>query len=179
MKIYTKTGDEGDTGLFGGGRVPKDHPRVTAYGEVDSLNAAMGFATALEPRNWEGPLLEGIQRDLFTVGAILATPDPKKPKVPPAPISGERIAALEHAIDRLEAALPPLDRFILPGGGPKGAAFHVARTTCRRAERSVVSLAREHDVPKEVLIYLNRLSDLLFVMARSTNRATGNAELQW
>jgi len=179
VKIYTKTGDAGDTGLFGGGRVPKDHPRVAAYGEVDSLNAAVGFATALEPRTWEAALLESIQRDLFTVGAILATPDPKKPKVPPAPISPERIAALEHAIDRLEEKLAPLDRFILPGGGPKGAALHLARTTCRRAERTVVSLAREHGVPKEVLIYLNRLSDLLFVLARSANQAAGHPELQW
>ena len=179
MKIYTKTGDAGDTGLFGGGRVPKDHPRVAAYGEVDSLNAAIGFAASLEPQSWEGPLLESIQRDLFTVGAILATPDPKKPKVPPAPIAVERITALEQAIDRLEERLKPLDRFILPGGGPKGAAFHVARTTCRRAERTVVSLAREHAVPKEVVIYLNRLSDLLFVLARSANHTAGHPELQW
>lgn len=179
MRIYTKTGDGGDTGLFGGGRVPKDHPRVAAYGEVDALNAAVGFAAALDPAAWEAPLLESIQRDLFTAGAILATPDPAKLKTPPAPVTLDRITALERAIDRLEQDLPPLDRFILPGGGPKGAAFHVARTTCRRAERSVVSLAREDDVPKEVLIYLNRLSDLLFVMARSANRAAGDAELQW
>lgn len=179
MKIYTKTGDAGDTGLFGGGRVPKDHPRVAAYGEVDALNAAVGFAASLEPPAWEGPLLESIQRDLFTVGAILATPDPRKPKVPPAPIAAERITALEQAIDRIETGLPPLDRFILPGGDPKGAALHVARTTCRRAERTVVSLAREHAVPSEVLIYLNRLSDLLFVLARSANRAARHSELQW
>ena len=179
MRIYTKTGDAGDTGLFGGGRVPKDHPRVSAYGEVDSLNAAVGFAAALDPRDWEAGLLESIQRDLFTVGAILATPDPKKPKTPPAPIAAERITALEQAIDRLEEQLPPLDRFILPGGGPKGAALHVARTTCRRAERTVVSLAREHAVPKEVLVYLNRLSDLLFVLARAANRNAGHSEIQW
>ncbi|HEY6784318.1 MAG TPA: cob(I)yrinic acid a,c-diamide adenosyltransferase [Gemmatimonadales bacterium] len=179
MKIYTKTGDAGDTGLFGGGRVPKDHPRVAAYGEVDSLNAAVGFAASLEPATWEGALLEGIQRDLFTTGAILATPDPRKPKTPPAPITAERITALEQAIDRLEHGLPPLDRFILPGGGPKGAAFHVARTTCRRAERAVVTLARSETIPKEVLIYLNRLSDLLFVLARSANQAAGHPELQW
>lgn len=179
MKIYTKTGDAGDTGLFGGGRVPKDHPRVAAYGEVDSLNAAVGFAASLEPTAWERPLLEAIQRDLFTAGAILATPDPKKPKTPPVPVTADRITALEEAIDRLELALPRLERFILPGGGPKGAAFHVARTTCRRAERAVVSLAHGEAVPKEVLIYLNRLSDLLFVLARSTNQAAGHPELQW
>lgn len=179
MKIYTKTGDAGDTGLFGGGRVPKDHPRVAAYGEVDALNAAVGFAASLEPRTWEGPLLEAIQRDLFTAGAILATPQPGKLKTPPAPIGPERITALERAIDRLEEGLPPLDRFILPGGGPKGAAFHMARTTCRRAERAVVSLARDESIPKDVLVYLNRLSDLLFVLARSANRAAGHSELQW
>lgn len=179
MKIYTKTGDAGDTGLFGGGRVPKDHPRVAAYGEVDSLNAAVGFAASLEPADWEAPVLEAVQRDLFTVGAILATPDPRKLKTPPAPVSPERITALEQAIDRLEQGLPPLDRFILPGGGPKGAAFHVARTTCRRAERAVVGLARGEPVPKDVLIYLNRLSDLLFVLARSANRAAGQSERQW
>ena len=179
VKIYTKTGDAGDTGLFGGGRVPKDHPRVAAYGEVDSLNAAVGFAASLDPAGWESALLEGIQRDLFTAGAILATPDPKKLKTPPAPVSAERIAVLEQAIDRLEQGLKPLDRFILPGGSPKGAAFHVARTTCRRAERAVVALARSEAIPKEVLIYLNRLSDLLFVLARSANQAAGHPELQW
>jgi cob(I)alamin adenosyltransferase len=179
MKIYTKTGDAGDTGLFGGGRVPKDHPRVAAYGEVDSLNAAVGFAASLDPASWEAPLLEAIQRDLFTAGAILATPDPKKLKTAPAPITADRIAALEQAIDRLEKGIPPLDRFILPGGGPKGAAFHVARTTCRRAERAVVGLARGESIPGEVLIYLNRLSDLLFVLARSANRSTGHPELPW
>jgi cob(I)alamin adenosyltransferase len=179
VKIYTKTGDAGDTGLFGGGRVPKDHLRVTAYGEVDALNAAVGFAASLDPQDWEGPLLEAIQRDLFTAGAILATPHPEKLKTPPAPIGGGRITALEQAIDRLEEALPPLDRFILPGGAPKGAAFHVARTTCRRAERAVVGLARTESVRKDVVVYLNRLSDLLFVLARSANRAAGHSELQW
>jgi cob(I)alamin adenosyltransferase len=179
VKIYTKTGDAGDTGLFGGGRVPKDHPRVTAYGEVDSLNAAVGFASSLDPAGWEAPLLEAIQRDLFTAGAILATPDPRKLKTPLAAVSLDRITALEQAIDRLEQGLPPLDRFILPGGGPKGAAFHVARTSCRRAERAVVGLARSETIPAEVLIYLNRLSDLLFVLARSANQAAGHPELQW
>ena len=179
MKIYTKTGDAGDTGLFGGGRVPKDHPRVTAYGDVDALNAAVGFAAALDPASWEAPLLESIQRDLFTAGAILATPHPEKLNTPLAPLTADRITALEKAIDRLESGLPPLDRFILPGGGPKGAALHVARTTCRRAERAVVPLARDHAVPSEVLVYLNRLSDLLFVLARSANQAAGHSERQW
>jgi len=179
VKIYTKTGDAGDTGLFGGGRVRKDHPRVAAYGEVDSLNAAVGFAAALDPRDWESSLLEGIQRDLFTAGAILATPHPEKLNTPLAPLAADRISALERAIDRLEEGLPPLDRFILPGGAPKGAAFHVARTTCRRAERAVVGLARTEGIPKEVVVYLNRLSDLLFVLARSANRAAGRSELQW
>ena len=179
MKIYTKTGDAGDTGLFGGGRVPKDHPRVAAYGEVDATNAAIGFAVSLDPAPWEGPLFEGIQRDLFTAGAILATPAPGKLASPPAPLSPARVTALEHAIDRLEAGLPPLERFVLPGGSPKGAALHVARTACRRAERAVVTLARSESVPAEILIYLNRLSDLLFVLARAANRAAGLPDIPW
>lgn len=179
MKIYTKTGDAGDTGLFGGGRVPKDHPRVAAYGQVDELNAAIGFGASLEPPAWEGPLLERIQRDLFTMGARLATPDPGKLKTPPEPIGETRITALEQAIDRLEGGLAPLQQFILPGGTPKAAALHLARTACRRAERAVVTLSRESDVPREIGIYLNRLSDLLFVLARAANAAAGHPDIVW
>jgi len=179
VKIYTKTGDAGDTGLFGGGRVPKDHPRVTAYGEVDAANAAIGFAVSLDPAGWEGPLFEAIQRDLFTAGALLATPKPDKLAKPPTPLPAGRVTALEQAIDRLEAGLSPLERFILPGGSPKAAALHVARTSCRRAERAVVTLARAESVPAEILVYLNRLSDLLFVLARAANRAAGHSDIQW
>ncbi|HET7791135.1 MAG TPA: cob(I)yrinic acid a,c-diamide adenosyltransferase [Gemmatimonadales bacterium] len=181
MKIYTKTGDTGETGLFGGGRVPKDDPRVSAYGDVDELNAAIGAGAAQEPRDFERPLLEGVQRHLFTIGAELATPDPAKlARALPGPVISEReVGDLEKAIDRLEAGLPPLKQFILPGGAPKGAALHLARTICRRAERSVVRLARGAAVSPAILTYLNRLSDLLFVLARAANAAQGVGDAPW
>jgi cob(I)alamin adenosyltransferase len=182
VKIYTKTGDDGETGLFGGGRVPKDDTRVRAYGEVDELNAAIAMANALEPRGFESAALEQIQRDLFTIGAQLATPDPArlaKALAPRAPIGEAAIAALEALIDRHEAALPPLKAFILPGGSVKAAAFHFARTVCRRAERGIVTLARASDVSPMILKYLNRLSDLLFVLARAANRVSGGTDIPW
>lgn len=178
MKIYTKTGDAGETGLRGGRRVPKDDARVAAYGAVDELNAAIGFAGALEPASFEGPLLDAIQRDLFTIGAELATPDPAKP-APEAPLGAAEVEALERAIDRNEQRLEPLAQFILPGGTPKAAALHVARTVCRRAEREVVGLGRRGPVSPAVLQYLNRLSDLLFVLARAANLAAGRPDLKW
>src|SRR3982751_6282149 len=143
MKIYTKTGDAGETGLFGGGRVPKDDPRVSAYGDVDETNAAIGFAASLEPAGFESAALQTIQRDLFAVGAELATPDRTKLR---ASLQPDRVGIVEQLIDKYDAALPPLKNFILPAGTPKAAAFHLARTTCRRAERSVVTLARRHVV---------------------------------
>jgi cob(I)alamin adenosyltransferase len=181
MRIYTKTGDGGETGLFGGERVPKDHRRVAAYGEVDELNAAIGFARAQEPRDVEDELLQAIQRHLFTIGAELATPDPARlAKALGGPPLGEAdVTALERAIDRLDADLPPLQTFILPGGAPKGAALHVARTVCRRAERGVVGLAREVVVSPAIGRYLNRLSDLLFVLARAANARAGVGDLPW
>ena len=181
MKIYTKTGDAGETGLFGGERVPKDHPRVAAYGDVDELNACIGLARALEPRDFEDALLQAIQRDLFAIGAVLATPDPARLiKALGGPgIADPAVEQLEVAIDRHEAALPPLKSFILPGGAPKGAALHVARTVCRRAERGVVGLGRASGVSPVVGRYLNRLSDLLFVLARTANHAAGAAEIPW
>ncbi len=177
MKIYTKTGDAGETGLFGGGRVPKDDPRVQAYGDVDELNAAIGLATALEPMSYDRDRLEAIQRDLFTIGAELATSDPTKLKTPR--IDETRIRSLEQGIDDHETNLPPLKNFILPGGFPKAAAFHLARTTCRRAERAVVALAREQSVNPEIIKYLNRLSDLLFVLARAVNKFGGRGDTPW
>ena len=181
MKIYTKTGDEGETGLFGGERVPKDHRRVAAYGDVDELNAAVGLARATAPVDFEDSLLQTIQRDLFTVGAELATPDPARlaKALGGPPLGDAEVTALEQAIDRLDAGLPPLKAFILPGGAPKGAAFHVARTVCRRAERTVVSLARETPVSPAIRRYLNRLSDLLFVLARAANARAGAGDLPW
>ena len=181
MKIYTKTGDAGETGLFAGGRVPKDHVRVAACGDVDELNAAVGAALAVEPRPFESDLLQAVQRDLFTIGAELATPDAAKlAKALPGPPVGEaNIAALEQAIDRHEKALEPLRNFILPGGTLKAAALHVARTVCRRAERSVVRVTRETAVSGAVLRYLNRLSDLLFVLARAANARAGEPDVRW
>ncbi|MGH7645972.1 MAG: cob(I)yrinic acid a,c-diamide adenosyltransferase, partial [Gemmatimonadales bacterium] len=183
VKIYTKTGDGGDTGLFGGGRVPKDHPRVRAYGEVDELSAAVGLALSLEPPQFESALLHTIQRDLFTIGAELATPDAgqlhKAMRRSGAPINESDVAALEDVIDIHEATLPVLKNFILPGGSPKAAAFHLARTVCRRAERVVAALSREAPVSPAILKYLNRLSDLLFVLARAANAQDGRADVEW
>ncbi len=180
-KIYTKTGDEGDTGLFGGGRVSKDHPRVAAYGEIDELNAVIGMARAIEVMSRIDEVLAPVQRDLFSLGALLATPDIEKMKeqLQKARISDARIAQLEQAIDDGEAELEPLKAFILPGGTPKAAALHVARTTCRRAERAVIHLQRETQIPQIVVIYLNRLSDLLFILARVANRRAGAGEVTW
>ena len=176
MKIYTKTGDAGETGLFGGGRVPKDDPRVRAYGDIDETNAVIGFAAALEPDKFESDTLQAIQRDLFAIGAELATPDAAKRR---ATLQTDRISALELWIDKYEDSLPPLKNFILPGGTPKAAAFHLARTTCRRAERSVVTLARDHQVNPSIIHYLNRLSDLLFMLARGVNQQAGRADIPW
>lgn len=180
-KIYTKTGDEGDTGLFGGGRVSKDHPRVSAYGDIDELNAVIGMARSVEMMPRIDEVLAPVQRDLFALGALLATPDLEKMKeqLSKARISDARIAQMEQAIDDGEAELEPLKAFILPGGTPKAAALHVARTTCRRAERAVIHLQREAEIPQIVIIYLNRLSDLLFVLARVANRRAGAGEVTW
>lgn len=181
MKIYTRTGDRGDTGLFGGGRVSKDHPRVEAYGDVDELNASIGWARAAGDLPRVDEVLIGIQRDLFSLGALLATPQPDKvqQQLEKAQISDERVAELERAIDDGEAELEPLTAFIIPGGGPKAAALHVARTVCRRAERRVITLHRDLDVPPLAVTYLNRLSDLLFVLARVAARRSGAAEVTW
>lgn len=181
MKIYTKTGDAGDTGLFGGGRVRKDHPRVQAYGSVDELNASLGMARALDPLPRIDDLLLDIQRDLFSLGALLATPDPDKVReyLEKASIGDARIAELERAIDAGEAELEPLRAFILPGGTVKAAALHLSRTVCRRAERDVLSMSRSETIPPLVIIYLNRLSDLLFVLARVAATRGGAAEVQW
>ena len=181
MKIYTKTGDAGDTGLFGGGRTPKNDPRVEAYGDVDELNAALGLARASELMPRIDEVLVPIQRDLFAIGALLATPDRDKMKqqLEKARIDDARIAELEHAIDDGDAELEPLKAFIIPGGTPKAAALHLARTVCRRAERRVVALRSTVEVPAVVVVYLNRLSDLLFTLARVANRRAGAGEVTW
>lgn len=181
MKIYTRTGDSGDTGLFGGGRVPKDDPRVEAYGDVDELNAVIGMARSAESMPRVDEVLVPIQRDLFSIGALLATPDVEKMQshLAKARIGDERIAELEHAIDACDQELEPLKAFILPGGTQKAAALHVARTVCRRAERRVIHLQREVELPQIVVVYLNRLSDLLFTLARLANVRAGAGEVTW
>jgi cob(I)alamin adenosyltransferase len=181
MKIYTKTGDSGDTGLFGGGRVAKSHPRVEAYGDVDELNAVLGLVRATDPLPRIDDVLLPIQRDLFAIGALLATPDREKMRqhLEKARVDEARIADLEHAIDDGDAELEPLRAFIVPGGTPKAAALHVARTVCRRAERRVVQLRADAEIPQLVVIYLNRLSDLLFTLARVANRRAGAEESAW
>ncbi|HET9635158.1 MAG TPA: cob(I)yrinic acid a,c-diamide adenosyltransferase [Gemmatimonadaceae bacterium] len=181
MKIYTKTGDKGDTGLFGGGRVPKDDPRVEAYGDVDELNAVIGMARAIEPLPRIDEVLVPMQRDLFSIGALLATPDLDKmhKHLEKANIDEGRITELERSIDDCDRDLEPLKAFIIPGGSKKGATLHVARTVCRRAERRVISLQREVEIPQIVVVYLNRLSDLLFTLARLANVLTGAGEVTW
>lgn len=180
MKIYTKTGDQGQTGLIGGTRVPKDHARVAAYGDIDELNAAIGLAKAHTRDARLSTLLGEIQRDLFALGAQLADPTAKVgAKKAKAAITAARIRRLEKAIDSREAALPPLTAFILPGGAPLGASLHLARTICRRAERAIVTLARGEAVDARVLAYVNRLADLLFVLARFENQRSGEPEDRW
>jgi cob(I)alamin adenosyltransferase len=181
MKIYTKTGDTGDTGLFGGGRVGKDHPRVEAYGDVDELNATLGLVRALEPMPRIDEVIVPVQRDLFSIGALLATPDRDKMRasLEKARIDDDRIRELEMAIDQCEAELDPLRSFIVPGGTAKAASLHVARTICRRAERRVVALRHSEEIPEIVVIFLNRLSDLLFMLARVANRRAGAGEVSW
>ena len=182
MKIYTKTGDTGQTALMGGLRVGKDHGRVAAFGDVDEANAAIGVARSQQPIELADALLEAIQRDLFTIGGALATPAPErlksrqKVKVVMAP---ERIRLLEKSIDDAAAELPALKAFVLPAGTPKATALHYARTVCRRAERAVVHLAGSDEVSPEILVYLNRLSDLLFMLARLANHRAGVADVTW
>jgi cob(I)alamin adenosyltransferase len=179
MKIYTKTGDLGETSLLGGARVPKDHLRVAAYGDVDETNAALGVVRALALPPLE-TLLFAIQKDLFAIGAQLADPSHKvASKRAKAAVTAAHVRRLEGAIDSREAKLPPLRSFVLPGGAPAAAFLHQARTVCRRAERSVVTLAREADVDPRIIVYLNRLSDLLFVLARFENHRAGIAEDRW
>jgi len=178
MKIYTKTGDKGETALFGGGRVPKSSPRVAAYGDVDELNAWLGAARAWCADAEIRAALERIQGELFVVGAILATPNPVRRKGERFELSVERIHALEREIDAWDAELEELRSFILPGGGKAAAIVHVGRAACRRAERAVVGLEAD-DLPPSLVPYLNRLSDWLFTCARALNRREGISEAAW
>jgi cob(I)alamin adenosyltransferase len=178
VKIYTKTGDAGDTGLFGGGRVGKDNPRVDAYGEVDELNATLGVARAAGVGALDG-LCQSLQEQLFTVGAVLATPRGSKADAYIPHVKPEWTQQMETAMDALDVELPKMTHFILPGGTAGSAALHLARTVCRRAERKVVPLVRGGEVDAAVLQYLNRLSDMLFMMARAVNHRAGVADVKW
>jgi len=185
MKIYTKTGDQGQTGLWGGARLSKSHARVAAYGDIDELNSFLGAALA----HLQGPAatslalpLARIQEELFIIGALLASPADKRKELT-APfdkgLPAEAAARLEGEIDALTKDLKPMTKFILPGGSPAGAWFHLARTVCRRAERAAVGLAASEELPENILAYLNRLSDYLFTAARWINAQSGRPETQW
>jgi cob(I)alamin adenosyltransferase len=179
VKIYTRTGDTGETSLFGGQRISKADLRVAAYGDVDELNAWLGLVRSAAVDSELAGMLEKLQRDLFAVGARLADPAHKiAGRVVKAAVSADDIARLEHWIDALEGGLPALRRFILAGGSTAGASLHVARTVCRRAERSIVALGADA-VESDLLVYVNRLSDLLFVMARAVNHRAGIPETEW
>jgi cob(I)alamin adenosyltransferase len=179
MKIYTKTGDDGETGLFGGPRVAKDDRRIEAFGAVDELNAWIGLVRAEHPTAAIESVLARIQHELFSVGAELATPDPDAFQL--RQIGEKQIAALEAAIDRHEALLAPLKQFILPGGTKAASQLHVARSVCRRAERRLITLAKAEPNCsfQTLIIYLNRLSDLLFVLARAANALAGCPDVPW
>ena len=179
MKIYTRTGDTGETSLFDNTRVSKSDPRVDAYGEVDELNACLGAARAagLDPDIADA--LQSIQKDLFALGARLADPSSRiADRVTKAAVTVADVERLEQTIDRLETEVPPLRRFIVPGGSLAGALLHLARTVCRRAERRVIGLGA-NSVEPILVVYLNRLSDLLFVMARTVNHRSGMPEVEW
>jgi len=178
-KIYTRQGDGGETRLVGGQKVPKDAPRIASYGTIDELNSHLGVVLSgdVGPRNRER--LERVQNELFHLGSVLATLPEDRERRPGPEIEARHVAALESWIDELNEELPPLENFVLPGGGATAARLHVARCVCRRAERHVVALGREENVPEQALRYLNRLSDLLFVLARHENVHAGHPEVLW
>ena len=178
-RIYTKTGDDGTTGLGGGERVPKDSPRVAAYGTIDELNSQLGVALASGLCERLVDVLPGIQNELFDVGSDLCWPSDDARRVRIPTVEARHIEALERLIDELNAVVGPLANFLLPGGSPGAAQLHVARTICRRAERETVHLAAGESIGEFVLPYLNRLSDALFVMARYENHERGVAEPLW
>lgn len=178
MKIYTRTGDSGETSLFSGGRVPKHHLRVEAYGTVDELNSVLGLVRALNPHADTDAWLNRVQHQLFNLGADLATPDDARSSHV-VRVTQAEVAWLEQTIDSMTAALPPLRHFILPGGTPAAAQIHIARTVCRRAERLTAHLAEQERISPQVLPYLNRLSDFLFTLARWENMHAGISEEKW
>ena len=185
MRIYTRTGDRGETGLFGGQRVRKDNVRVEAYGDVDELNSLLGLAALHLEQGGDGELagcLRQVQGDLFTIGANLATPAPEdggRPSdyIPPLPEG--QVGQMERWIDAADAEMAPLKTFVLPGGTEPAGVLHLARTVCRRAERKVVTLAHEAHISEDLIVYLNRLSDLLFTWARLANHRAGTPDVPW
>jgi cob(I)alamin adenosyltransferase len=176
MKLYTKHGDDGSTGLIGGTRVPKNDPRVAAYGEVDETNAAIGMVIAGCNDGETAATLRRIQAELFVLGAELATPAGQQPGFR---VGESHVTQLEQWIDAASAEVAPLRNFILPGGTTTAAGFHLARTVCRRAERAVVALAQQQPVRQWAIVYLNRLSDLLFALARQANKRSGVEDIPW
>lgn len=178
-KVYTRTGDDGTTGLGAGGRVSKDSPRIEAYGTVDELNSQIGLVLATGVNEEIGAALRAIQNDLFHLGSDLCIPETEKERRPVPRIEERHVTGLEDLMDRLSQELSPLENFILPGGSPAAAQLHVARTVCRRAERSVVHLAHETAVPALFVVYLNRLSDFLFTLARLANHRDGAGDVTW
>ena len=178
VKIYTRTGDDGSTGLLGPGRVLKSSPRVEAYGSIDELNASLGAVSAVDRDQWLAELLPGLQSQLFEIGAELAATTPQA-AASLRRISDQDVDALEAAIDRYESELPVLTRFILPGGTPLGAQIHSSRAVCRRAERRLVSLHLAEPIEPRLIRYLNRLGDLLFVLARWANHRAGISDVEW
>ncbi len=180
MKIYTKTGDAGETSLFGGKRVTKDNSRIDAYGTIDELNALLGLSRTETNDKKLDKMIEEIQNGLFTAGADLATPFENERKGMNVPrINEEDIRLLEKYIDEIDALLPELKAFILPGGSRAASLLHLARTICRRGERKTVALSLNEDIGKFILIYLNRLSDLLFVLARYANFVENTPDVEW
>jgi cob(I)alamin adenosyltransferase len=178
-KVYTRTGDDGTTGLGAGGRVGKDSPRIEAYGTVDELNSAIGLALAMGVNDAIASALASIQNDLFHLGSDLCVPEEEKASRPVPRIEERHVTSLEELMDRLSEELAPLENFVLPGGAASAAQLHVARTVCRRAERIVVTLSRSERVGPHTIEYLNRLSDALFVMARHENKRRGAPDVLW
>jgi cob(I)alamin adenosyltransferase len=178
-KVYTRTGDDGTTGLGAGGRVAKDSPRIEAYGTVDELNSQIGLVLSSGVNDEIAAALRSIQNDLFHLGSDLCVLEEEKERRPVPSIEERHVAGLESLMDRLSEELPPLENFVLPGGTPGAAHLHVARTVCRRAERLVVALARREPVGPHTVRYLNRLSDALFVMARHENKRCGVEDVLW
>jgi len=179
MKIYTKTGDDGETGLFGGARVSKASARVSAYGEVDELNSTIGWARVTLSEADVDALLQTIQNELFEVGAELGSTSDRKEKGGLPQVSEAQVEALERAIDRYQEGPPALTSFVLPGGSESASRFHVARCVCRRAERALVALGEREPVRGEIFRYINRLSDLLFTLARYANHVEEVEDIPW